>query len=137
MAAPGEDVPRYAYPLAVAVGLCGLPFVYALIDFLARNLLRDDLWGLVDEGYGGLTWPALMFAVSHAALGAGLGLVWPEKTWRWGVWLCVLPTCAASLLSANVWYFLLWEAATLLPACAGAYAAGRLHLKFAEVEEPG
>ena len=137
MAARSEDVPRYAYPLAMAAGTVGLAFVFALVDFLSRNLLGQYLDKFVDGGGYGLTWTALMFAVSHAALGALFGLVWPEKTWRWGVWLCVLTTLLASLLSESVWYFLLCEAVTLAPACAAAYAAARLHLRYTEVEEAG
>lgn len=81
MAARTEDVPRYAYPLAMAAGTVGLAFVYALADFLSRNLLGLYLEKFADGGRG-LTWTALVFAVSHAALGAVFGLVWPEKTWR-------------------------------------------------------
>lgn len=137
MAARSEDVPRYAYPLAVAAGTVGLAFVYALVDYLSRNLLGHHLEKFVDGGGYGLTWTALMFAVSHMMLGALFGMVWPEKTWRWGVWLCVLTTLLASLLSKSVWYFLLCEAVTLAPACAAAYAAARFHLRYAEVEESG
>lgn len=137
MAARSEDVPRYAYPLAMAAGTIGLAFIAALADFLSRNLLGFFPVKFVDGGGGDLTWDAAMFAVSHAVLGALFGLVWPEKTWRWGVWLCALTTCLASLLSRSVWYFLLWEAVTLLPACAAAYAAARLHLKYVKVGESG
>lgn len=137
MAARSEDVPGYTYPLAVAAGTFGLAFIYALADFLSRNLLGHHLVNFAEGAEDSLTWTAAVFAVSHAVLGALFGLLWPEKTWRWGVWLCVLTTCLASLLSESVWYFLLWEAATLLPACAGAYAAARLHLKYAEVDESG
>jgi hypothetical protein len=137
VAARSEDVPRYAYPLAVAAGTIGLAFVYALADFLLRNLLDFYLEKFAEGGGYGLTWTAAVFAVSHAVLGAAFGLVWPEKTWRWGVWLCVLTTLLASLLSNSVWYFLLWESVTLLPACAASYAAARLHLRYAEVEESG
>jgi hypothetical protein len=137
VAARSEDVPRYAYPLAMAAGTVGLAFVYALADFLSRNLLGLYLEKFADGGGRGLTWTAAVFAVSHALLGALFGLVWPEKTWRWGVWLCVLTTLLASLLSKNVWYFLLWEAVTLAPSCAASYAAARFHLRYAEVEEAG
>ncbi|MET0624165.1 MAG: hypothetical protein ABW250_14370 [Pyrinomonadaceae bacterium] len=137
MAARSEDVPGYAYPLALAAGTIGVAFVYGLADFLSRHLLGHYLVKFSDDAGAGLTWTAAVFAVAHAVLGALFGLLWPEKTWRWGVWLCAPTTLLASVLSESVWYFLLWEAVTLLPACACAYAAGRVHLKFAAVEESG
>jgi hypothetical protein len=137
VAARSEDVPRYAYPLAVIAGTVGLAFIFALADFLSRNLLGHRLEKFAEGGGYGLMWTAATFAAGHALLGALFGMVWPEKTWRWGVWLCVLTTLFASLLSGSVWYFLLWEAVTLAPACAASYAAARLHLSYAEVEESG
>jgi hypothetical protein len=43
----------------------------------------------------------------------------------------VLATFAAPSPSV----FIAWEALTMLPACVGAFAAGRLHLKFTAVDE--
>ncbi|HEY0174718.1 MAG TPA: hypothetical protein VGB98_27120 [Pyrinomonadaceae bacterium] len=135
MAARTEDVPRYAYPLAVAAGTVGLAFVYGLADFLSRNLLGRHLADFITGG--GLAGTAATLAVAHAAFGALFGMVWPEKTWRWGVWLCAPSACVASLLSSSLWNFLLWEVASLPPACAGAYAAARFHLMYTAVEESG
>lgn len=137
MAGRSEDVPRYAYPLAIAAGSVGLAFIYALADFISMSLLGHYLVKFAYGSVYSLRWTAAMFAVSHAVLGALFGLVWPEKTWRWGVWLCALTTLLVSLELRNVWYFLLWEAVTLAPACAAAYAAARFHLRYAKVEESG
>jgi hypothetical protein len=139
VAARDQDVPRYAYALAVCVGLVALLSAYAIIDYLAAGLLGDVLGGCSLSQYSGDSYrhgmvAAGLFALTNAVLGAFYGLVWPEKTWRWGVWLCALPTCVISFAEPGVVFFLWWVAVTLLPACAGSYAAGRLHLKYTEVE---
>ena len=125
MSTRSADVPRFSYPVAVAVGLFCLPLIYVQANFVA---------GLTGEGYGGLPLAAAaIFAVLHAVPGAAFGLAWPDIRWRWGVWLCAVPTCIVSFLAPDAWVFLGWAAMTVLPSCAGAHAAASLHLKYAEV----
>ena len=137
MAARDGDVPRYSYVLAVCAGLFGLPAVYGLVDCLAARSLGDFIAGGPVSDYRAAFAAAGLFALGNAVLGAAFGLWRPEKTWRWGVWLCALPTVFVSLLADGVWEFLAWEALTLAPACLGAYAAGRLHLQYVAVDEAG
>ena len=135
--ARNADVPRYSHLIAVAAGLFGLPFIYALADFVAGGLLGDFLAGFEDVSYTDVLPYAVFFAAAYAVLGAVFGLAWPEKTWRWGVWLCALPLCLVSFIAGGAWGFLAWVAVTLLPACLGAYVAGRFHLKYVAVDESG
>ena len=121
MSTRSPDVPRFSYLLAVVAGLFALPLVY---------LLADSAGG--GEGGSRLLTRAC-FAVLHAVPGAAFGLVWPDITWRWGVWLCAVPAVLVSFLARDAWFFPGWLMMTMLPACAGAYAAARLHLKYAEV----
>jgi hypothetical protein len=142
VAARDRDVPRYSYVLTVFVGLIALSSVYTIIDFLSARLLGEFLGGAslgeyADGAYRHAAAAVGLFALANAVLGAFFGLVWPEKTWRWGVWLCALPACLLSFLEPGAVFFLSWVAVTLLPTCAGAAAAGRLHLKYTEVEGQG
>jgi hypothetical protein len=137
MTARDEDISRYCYVLAVLAGLVGLPSVYALVDTMAAGLLSKFLAGAAVRDYRVVLVAAGLFAFANAVFGAAFGLAWPEKTWRWGVWLCAVPLCLVSFLVGSVWDFLAWVALTLVPACLGAYVVGRAHLKFTAVDESG
>ena len=140
MSARDEDVPRYAYALAVVAGFGGLSFIFAASYFLAGDLLGYLVDGSPDGSdgdYGHVSEAAAIFIIAHALLGAIFGFLWPEKTWRWGVWLCALPALFAALLAPSASAFLIWVAVTLAPACIGAYAAGKAHLQFTAVDETG
>jgi hypothetical protein len=136
VAARNADVPRYAYMLAVVVGFFGLTFIFAAA-YLAGDLIGYLAAESPDRYYGDVESAAITFVLSHAALGAVFGLLWPEKSWRWGVWLCSMPGLLATFLAPSALAFLMWEALTLLPACVGAFTAGRLHLKFTAIDESG
>jgi hypothetical protein len=129
VAARDEDVPVFAYTLAVVAGLFFMGVSLMMSGFLA------DAFGLGPHNFFWAV-PAAT-AVVYTATGAAFGLLWPEKTWRWGVWLCAVPACLVSFLAPGAKLFLLWSAATMLPACAGAYAAGRLHLRYTKVDDSG
>ena len=135
MAARDEDVPRYTYGLAVCAGLAALPFIYAAAHFCAGDLPSYLAERSADVYYGRVWEAGAIYFLLHAGLGALFGLLWPEKTWRWGVWLCALPALLATFLAPSASAFLTWEALTMFPACLGAYAAGRAHLKFTAVDE--
>ena len=137
MAASDEDVPHLSYLFAVCAGLAALPFIHVAAYYGGGDLLSFLAEGSADFDYGSVGGAGAVFALSHAALGAFFGLLWPEKTWRWGVWLCGLPSLVACFAARDGLAFLTWEALTLLPACAVAYAAGRAHLKFTAVDESG
>ena len=126
-----SDVPSLFYALAVAVGLFGLPFIFALTAYVAgEDVLGEylsDEWGGL---YGVVVVAAIMFGGFHTLLGAVFGAVWPELAWRWGVWLTALPLCLGSFLTPSVWLFAAFAAVTLLPACAAAHLAARLHLRY-------
>ena len=121
MPAQDKEVSRFTYVLAVVAGLffMGAPFYIA------------NLWanGPVDYERG----VTLTFAAAYALLGGGFGFLSPEGGWRWGVWLSMAPLMLLSFLVPSLSNFLQWTGLTLLPACAGAYAGSRLHLKFTSV----
>ena len=121
MSARSEDVPRLSYPVVVAAGLLGLPFIYMSANYAAGH------------GGGSRALTMACFAVIHVVPGAAFGLVWPDNTWRWGVWLCAVPAVIVSFFAPDAWYLAGWLAMTMLPACAGAYAASRLHLNYVRV----
>lgn len=113
--------PAYAYALAVVAGLLLAPYMYALAQLLG---------GVSRDGYATMWaffWAA--FAVAYATLGAAFGLLWPGRTWRWGVWLSAAPLCAASFFSPGAAFYAGLILASLLPSAACAYAAGRYGLK--------
>ena len=122
------DVPLYSYLIAVFAGLFGLPLIY-----IAARFVSEIAYAAAD--YDGLQLVfAAGFAAVHVALGAVFGFLWPEVRWRWGVWLCAAPACLVSFYAPGVWFFVVWLALTMLPAGAGAHAAGRLHLRYAGVD---
>ena len=137
MAARDAVAPRYAYVLAVCVGLFALPAAFALVDRMAAGALDDFITGAPVRDYRAACVAAGLFALANAVLGAAFGLAWPEKSWRWGVWLCAVSVCLVSYIAYGLWDFLAWTALTLAPSCAGAYVAGRAHLKFTAVDESG
>jgi hypothetical protein len=137
MAARDADAPRYAYVLAVCVGLFALPAAFALVDRMAAGSLDDFITGAPVMSYRAAGVAAGLFALANAVLGAAFGLAWPEKSWRWGVWLCAVYVCLVSYVAYGLSDFLAWTALTLAPACLGAYAAGRLHLQYVAVDESG
>ena len=116
------DVPWFSYGFAVVAGLIVLPFTFLLTSLLA------ELLDVGPEGFASVFPPALV--VSYAILGSAFGFVWPESTWRWGVWLSAAPVCFVSFFGLSAPFYVGWVALTLLPACAGAYAAARLHFKY-------
>lgn len=125
MHARGEDVPRYSYPVAVVVGLAcvGLSAVFARFLYV------------VDEGAGVAdAYLPVAYVYCYGAAGAVFGLLWPERTWRWGVWLSAVPACLVSFLGEGAAPFFRFAALALLPSCAGAYVVARLHLKYAAVD---
>jgi hypothetical protein len=129
MARRSPDVPWLFYALAVVVGLFGLPFIFALTSYVWGNLFADyrrDEWGIFGVGL----FVAVMFGGFHALLGAVFGAVWPALAWRWGVWLTALPLCLGSFGMPSVWLFAAFAAVTLLPACAAAHGAARMHLRY-------
>ncbi len=127
MAMRNPEVPALSYAVAVLVGLFGLPFMYMAASFAAEASGS----GPGDPGAAGVgLMIAASFGVFHLILGGAFGLLWPEAGWRWGVWLCGLPACAVSYVVPEAWFFVNWAAMTVLPACAGAQLAARLHLKY-------
>ena len=115
-----KDTPPYSYLLALALGLFGLPIIYVL-----------------SANYASYSRPVTMmcFAVLHLVPGAAFGLVWPDIKWRWGVWLCAVPAAIVSFFAPGAWFMAGWLAMTMLPACAGAYATARLHLRYVQIED--
>ncbi len=121
-----QDVPRLSYALALIAGLSFTVLLFNLIGFLGA---------LMDEGpyeFSPVA-PAVAFALAYSLVGGGFGLVWPEPTWRWGVWLSAAPVCVISVLGPNAVSFAGFVALTLVPSSACAYLAARLHLKYVEV----
>lgn len=123
MTALSKNPPGYAYGAAVFVGAVCLPFIILLAAFLTSPNRGGSLWLF-----------AALVATGHAVLGALFGLIWPERKWRWGVWLCAGPTLLFSFQAVSAWFFLGWVAVTLLPACLGAHATGRAHLNTTTVD---
>lgn len=123
----GKDVQLFPHLLAVAGGLlftCG-----ALFFSVSLSRLFDDA-SMGSMGFVGRT----AFAVAHALIGGVFGLVWPEKSWRWGIWLCAVPFCYISFFGREAASMFLWVVALMLiPACAGAYVMARIHLKYTDV----
>jgi hypothetical protein len=112
--------PRYPHVLAVVAGLLVLPLALIFAQFAAEVL-----------GAGGtdarFTIRAAFLFVAYACAGAFFGLVWPGKSWRWGAWMSALPFVWVSFVSPFATVALLFS--VVLPACAGALAAARLHSK--------
>ena len=117
MAARYKDTPPYSYLLALALGLFGLPFIYALTNYASYSPLVT----------------MACFAVLHTVPGAAFGLVWPDIKWRWGVWLCAVPAVVVSFLEPG--FLPAWLAMTVLPSCAGAYATAQLHLRYVKIDD--
>jgi hypothetical protein len=118
--------PTYAYALAVVAGLVLTPSMYWLGEMLGAVREPDAsimMWPLF--------WGA--FAVAHAALGVVFGLVWPERTWRWGVWLSAAPLCLVSFFSPGAAFYAGWVMVSLFPSSSCAYAAGMYGLKSTKV----
>jgi len=114
---------RAGYPLAVFMGIFCAGLSLTWMEFLEAQFGV----GARDIKIVGFAAVAAIFA----ALGGVFGLVLPEKSWRWGVWLCALPACFLSITSEPESHlFLGFLALAFVPACAGAYAAARLHLKY-------
>jgi hypothetical protein len=113
------NVPRVAYLLAVAAGLVGVPFMYLSVGDVVGVLTGGALISVL--------YIAACFALGYSALGAAFGFLWPGAGWRWGVWLCAAPSFAVPYFMPDVRIFLGWALVGLLPTCAGAYLARRLH----------
>jgi len=117
-----KDAPTYAYVIAVVGGVC-----YTWASFLtAATVAHFFDWWERNSSFTG----AAVFAAAHLFIGGVFGLLWPARTWRWGVWLCLVPVCLGALFEEDAGAFFWFVALTLAPACAGAYAAARLHLKY-------
>ncbi len=107
----------YSYAIAIVFGL--------LIAFFLTPLLQVD-------GAAWIRGLCLMAAVS-AVLGLGFGVTFPDKSWRWGLWL-VSPfwvLILLSLLFAGMFYMFLVRDLPLLivvtaTACGGAYLGARI-----------
>jgi hypothetical protein len=116
---PTAHAPRAAYLLVVPVGLVGLVFgvgLSVLADMPEAHCV-EPLWMVV----------LASFAVGQFVIGGACALLWPRASWRWGVWLYAAPACIISFNGRGVWFFLVWLALTMLPACAGARTAAALH----------
>lgn len=124
MRAPVERPPYFYYVLAVLAGVVAMPAAWILGNFLVTvfETGRRASWLFV--------LPASTFAV-FAVAGVIFGFAWPEKTWRWGVWVSLLPFIMISFISPVA--VLLLACVVVLPACAGAYVAARIHLKHTRV----
>jgi len=121
----GKDVPLFPHLLAAAGG-CLFSWVALFFSLSLSGMLDGEPWGIGLIG-------AAALAVAHALIGGVFGIAWPEKSWRWGVWLCVVPVCFVSFFGREASVFLWVVALMLAPACAGAYAAARVHLKYTDV----
>jgi MFS family permease len=126
VAARDVDVPRYTYPLAVVAGVCCTGAAFAFATLVTHVF---DRW---ERGLGFIG--AVVVASAHVLIGGLFGMLWPEKKWRWGVWLCLVPVCLVSASDPDVTAFFWVVVLTLAPACAGAYVAARVHLKYVEAE---
>ena len=124
MRASGKRPPSFYYLFAVLAGVFAMPIAWVLGNFLVN----------VFEAGRRATWlfvmPASTFAV-FAVAGCIFGFAWPEKTWRWGVWVSLLPFIMISFISPFA--VLLLACVVVLPACAGAYVAARVHMKHTRV----
>ncbi len=109
---------RFVHALAIGVGLIGMLPVSLLAKFLV------ELLG-VRQSDTVFVFASVMF-IAYAAAGVAFGSLWPEKSWRWGVWIGLLPFIWASLDSPFMTFMLL--GVVVLPACAAAQAAARLRL---------
>lgn len=125
MNTPGADVPRYSHVLAVVAGPFAALLPLVLIQY-AEGLAGEAHHDMRVEEF-------VTLAASHAFAGGVFGLLWPEKGWRWGVWLCALPACLVSFFAPSLRFFLFYAALTLVPACAGAYVVARAHLRYTQV----
>ncbi len=117
------NVPQGAYLLAAVAGLAGLPLMYLLANLAA---VASFYYGEPVTLYVAVA----LLGLGYVILGAAFGFAWPGAAWRWGVWLCVTPTCAVPFITPDARVFLAWASLTLVPACAGAYAARILHLRY-------
>jgi hypothetical protein len=119
MAARAANTTRFVHVLAVAAGVIVAPLALLFAKFVV------DILGAGAQGAGLIIPPAVF--LSYACVGALFGLVWPENSWRWGVWVGLLPFVWASFISPLVTLAL--AGMVLLPACAGASAASRWRLR--------
>lgn len=110
-------IPLHALFLSLLAGLAALPAVVAVLALVP----------------GPARHPHLTAFGAAAALGCLFGLLWPSGSWRWGV-----PVSASLWIYFGFVFVALWTKrqlewapggdalASLLVACAGAYAGGRL-----------
>jgi hypothetical protein len=115
MASGAAKTTRLVNVIAVGVGV----FVMFLALLFARFFM--EILG-VGPREAWLVSTAVVF-VAYAGAGAFFGLMWPAKSWRWGVWVSLLPFVWASFTSPFV--VLALAGMVVLPACAGALAAAR------------
>ncbi len=112
-------VPKYPYVLAVLAGVFLLFFavVYAVY---VPNVFGASRWERL------IVFAAFLFA-AYAVAGAFFGFVWPDKSWRWGVWVSTLPYIWSCFF--RPFLMLVMLCAVVLPACVGSLAAARLRLR--------
>lgn len=122
----GKNVQLFPHLLAVVGGL--LYTCFALLFCLSLSEMFD---GAPRSGMGFIGKTVL--AIAHALIGGVFGFVWPEKGWRWGVWLCVVPVCFVSFFGREASVFFRVVALMLVPACVAAYVMARVHLKYTDV----
>jgi hypothetical protein len=115
MASGAAKTTRFVNLLAVCAGV--------FVIFIAL-LFAKVFMGILGTGPRE-AWLVILPIVFVAYLGAGafFGLMWPAKSWRWGVWVSLLPFVWASFTSPFV--VLALAGMVVLPACAGALAAAR------------
>jgi|SRR3712207_2141648 len=125
MSTPDEKAPLAAYFLAAFAG------VFCLLPTLLLAIFLSDVLRAGSRDFMFAAAPAS--AACYGLSGAAFGFIWPERGWRWGVWLGALPACLVSFFAGRVDAFLLFVALTLAPACAGAYVSSRVHLRYTRV----
>ena len=108
--------PRYANVIAVVLGL--------VAAFTPANLPKESL---------AFVTMVLISAVIFGAAGLVMGLLWPTRAWRWGLWVVapgLLLVVISVLFSGEFGNFLRDDvpflAAGLVAACLGGVIGGRL-----------
>jgi len=121
MAAQAAQTTRFVHVLAVTAGATAVP-----VALISARLVVEGLGAGASDAI--LIIPTVVF-LTYACAGALFGLAWPWNSWRWGVWVGVLPFVWASFVSPVATLAL--AGVVLLPACAGALAASRWRLRRA------
>lgn len=112
-------VSKYPYVLAVLVGASLLFFAVVFAVYVADAFAAG-------RGERLIVIATFLFAV-YAVTGAFFGFMWPGRSWRWGVWVSVLPFVWSCFF--RPYSMLSMLCTVVLPACAGSLAASRLRLR--------